>query len=262
MQALADITPPELEDLLYLLISESSAQRLAKTLLPVVCELGKEAVEQLSVKTTGDLFVHAAAMGDCKAVLTLHAHLPAAQTLSVATFSSFLRAAADSGLLAQECKVVLGVCGLSALREVDAATVLHMLEKVAKSDGDTDLYEIIALMPAAKQVDAAAVQKLLNAAIADDKPHVVSEFCGLPGAQQLGKEAIAQLMERGMQVWGEELGAEWEPPSVPGQNTLGLSSLAAQVQCNRYPQSYDHYNDLEYDEEYMPTYDSDDDGAN
>ena len=240
MQALKGITPPELEELLYLSLSDSTAQGFGESFITQVFYDSKEAARQLSAETTGQLVMHAIAMGDIELVAALRFGLPAAYFGLPAAVSSFLRAAADSGLLARE---PLKVLMLSSPSKVDVATVCYMLKVILKSKSDKALDKITCWVSAAKRIDAVAMQQLLGAAIAADNPYAVRQLCKLPGSQELGREALAQLLERAVQAWGEELsnmvGGQEPGLYVRGLSTRALSSLAAQVGHSRRPEVYD-----------------------
>jgi hypothetical protein len=243
-------TASELEDVMYMLMSERSTSEGRPMLLANICTHAREAAAQLSADATGQLLVHAASLGEMAALKALYTSLPAAESLSHPMLISLFLQAAESGILYKEHKIILALC-LPALRQADAAVAERLLSKVMDSEEDMLIVELIALMPAAKQLDAAAVGKLLALGLKRSKAESLKQMHDVipPGEQQIGHEELAPLMKQAIETWRPELDPGILQGLIPKDENKPtfeeVLSLAGSVSFQR---EVDLYKDL-YDEE-------------
>jgi hypothetical protein len=198
-------TASELEDMLYMMMSERCTSEAHTNLLANICTHAREAAAQLSADATGQLLVHAASLGEMAALKALYTRLPAAQSLSHPMRISLFLQAAESGILYKEHEIILGVC-MPALRQADAAVAERLLSKVMDSEEDSLIMQLIASMPAAKHLDAAAVGKLLALGLKRCKAESLSYmYAVIPPGEETGHEELAPLVKQAIETWRPEL---------------------------------------------------------
>jgi len=149
------------------------------------------------------MLVSAMQSGDEPSVEALFQALPteALRGLDPRTLSSLLFLAIQKR---QQKALASFVLHLARIRDINAASChILLFEAISHKLQDASVTLLIGCLPAALELEATEIGKLLSLGVNNDMPGAVAKLCSLPGSYRIAPAVAEQLRAEARRVWGD-----------------------------------------------------------